>query len=499
MRTTLYLAALLQPLSALAQGNGTAPAPKGPSCACGQLQAVNPANYLNPTCAGFEKENLRVWDKRSNQMPACIFLPSTAEEATAAIGILNTCNAQFAMRGGGHMNFPGSNNIDNGVLISLDRMNELQISNTTDTVAVGPGNTWFDAYSYLTPYGKYIIGGRLKTIGVPGLTLIGGVNYFINKYGFSMDNVVSYDVVLGNGTLVTADATSHPDLFWALKGGANNFGLVIRFVFRTLPIPQVSTTIQLFGTEAIEPFIYAACRFTDNVGNDPSVAAGAVINVSYNVTTGESSANLFGSQEGTEAPPSRFAPFANITKILQRDNVTTPAQFSSQFDTPTQMFRISFGHHTIKTNPERLVEIYKQWVDAIQDIRDVEGLLPTYVLNPAPKSAASVALNNGVGNVWGLEDEDNHIWWQFATSWAKPEDDLRVTAWSKSLLERLHRENVEMGLGTEFLYAGDASEFQDVFATIPQENRDRMFAVREQYDQGGVFSRLNWGGFKLGF
>lgn len=104
MRTTLYLAALLQPLSVLAQGNGTVPVLTGPSCACGQLQAVNPANYLNPTCAGFEKENLRVWDKRSNQMPACIFLPSTAKEATAAIGILNTCNAQFAMRGGGHMN-----------------------------------------------------------------------------------------------------------------------------------------------------------------------------------------------------------------------------------------------------------------------------------------------------------------------------------------------------------------------------------------------------------
>lgn len=78
---------------------------------------------------------------------------------------------------------------------------------------VGPGTTWYDVYGVLAPYDLYCIGGRLKTIGVPSLTLIGGFHYLINTYGLTMDNILSYDVVLGNGTQVVANATSNGDLF----------------------------------------------------------------------------------------------------------------------------------------------------------------------------------------------------------------------------------------------------------------------------------------------
>jgi FAD/FMN-containing dehydrogenase len=87
----------------------------------------------------------------------------------------------------------------------------------------------------------------LKTIGVPGLSLIGGFHYFNNKYGYAMDNVLSYDVVLGNGTQITVHKHSHSDLFWALKGGANNFGIVTKFTLKTYDVPKVSTTIQTYN------------------------------------------------------------------------------------------------------------------------------------------------------------------------------------------------------------------------------------------------------------
>jgi FAD/FMN-containing dehydrogenase len=99
----------------------------------------------------------------------------------------------------------------------------------------------------------------MKTIGVPGLTLIGGFHYFVNKYGYVMDNVVSYDIVLGNGTQTVANAISNPDLFWALKGGANNFGVVTKFVLKTYPITQLSATIQNFnesGAKSVYEFFF---------------------------------------------------------------------------------------------------------------------------------------------------------------------------------------------------------------------------------------------------
>lgn len=103
--------------------------------------------------------------------------------------------------------------------MTLTGLSQRTVSADRSSIAVGPGNQWVDVYAALDPYGLDAIGGRLKTIGVPGLTLIGGFHYFNNKYGWAMDNVLSYDVVLGNGTLVTVNQISHSDLFWALKGG----------------------------------------------------------------------------------------------------------------------------------------------------------------------------------------------------------------------------------------------------------------------------------------
>lgn len=232
---------------------------------------------------------------------------------------------------------PGSNNIDNGVLLALNNLNSTKYSEVDHSIEVGPGNKWVDVYSTLAPFGRYAIGGRLKTIGVPGLTLIGGVGYFLNKYGFAMDNVLSYDVVLGNGTMVTANSTSNPDLFWALKGGSNNFGVVTRFVLKTYSIPTVSSTYQVFEEAVVPQFITAACDMA--LSDDGAIGAGAVININYNVTTRTLTPQIFGLQEGESIPPSRFEGFNKIPALHRTHNLTEPSTWHAQFETPNQMFR----------------------------------------------------------------------------------------------------------------------------------------------------------------
>lgn len=232
---------------------------------------------------------------------------------------------------------PGSNSINHGVLLALNRLNNIKYSETDHSIEVGPGNKWVDVYSALAPFGRYAIGGRLKTIGVPGLTLIGGVGYFLNKYGFSMDNVLSYDVVLGNGTMVVANSGTNPDLFWALKGGANNFGVVTKFVLQTYSVPVVSSTYQVFEEAMVERFIAAACDMA--LSDDASVGAGAVININYNVSTKTLTPQVFGLQEGESIPPSHFASFNEIPALRRMHKVTEPVTWHSQFETPNQMFR----------------------------------------------------------------------------------------------------------------------------------------------------------------
>ncbi|KAJ5785978.1 uncharacterized protein N7503_011190 [Penicillium pulvis] len=473
---------------------GTFTLTKGAACACAKLSRSF-GGVISPNGANYTLQAAdRYWDVRADLSPACIFLPSTPKQVAEAVSIFESCDAQFAVRGGGHMNYPGSNNIDGGVLMPLEKLNKVKVN--ADTVEVGPGLTWWDVVVALEPYDRVVIGGRMKTIGVPGLTLIGGFHYFNNKYGYAMDNAVSYDVVLGNGTQVTANQTSHSDLFWALKGGANNYGIVTKFTLKTYDMPKVSTTIQVFNESGIPKFLDAVCEAAKLDDENP-IAAGMVATVQYNVTTKVIDASLLGVQEGVSNPPSQFANFSAIPAITRINEVTTMKEWESVLETPKQMFRGCLIELT-GFKGDVLDEIHEtRCRDGVDTIADIQGLYPTFVTNVASAPAARVAKTNGIGNVWGLEDEPLLIW-QFSTGWDLAQDDLRVEAWSRQLAEHLHSINVEKGIASEFIYMGDAGEWQDPFAGFPTENVARMRSIRADYDPSGVFSRLNWGGFKLG-
>lgn len=203
---------------------------------------------------------------------------------------------------------------------------------------VGPGLNWYQVYSALEPHGRVCIGGRMKTIGVPGLTLIGGFHYFNNKHGYAMDNVVTYDIVLGNGTQITVNKTSHSDLFWALKGGANNYGIVTKFELKTYAVPKVSTTIQVFNETNIPHFLSAVCEAAKLDDKDP-IAAGMIATVTYNATTKVAQGSVLGVQEGVSSPPSQFANFTKIPAVQRINNVTTMKPWADALDSPKQMMR----------------------------------------------------------------------------------------------------------------------------------------------------------------
>ncbi|PLB55787.1 putative FAD-binding oxidoreductase [Aspergillus steynii IBT 23096] len=463
------------------------------ACACQQLSKIHSAEVLSPSSANYSEERIRFWDIRSDLHPACIFQPSNADEVAEGVKILSECNAPFAIRGGGHMNFPGSNNIDGGVLVTLNKLRDYKVHK--DTIEVGPGMKWIDVIRALEPHHRAAIGGRLKTIGVPGLTLIGGVHYFINKYGFAMDNVERYDVVLGNGTQVIADSSTNCDLFWALKGGANNFGLVTKFTLKTHHMPKVSTTIQTFNESGVYDFIDAAVAMS-RLDEPHTIAAGGILTLQYNATTKVVSASIMGVQEGVSKPPSQFANFTAIDGPIKMHNVTTMRQWTEDKETPNQMFRIAFAKHSIIPDTDRLYEIYQAWKKGIDTLSDVQGIHPTFVINLCPIGAVRAGRNTSVGNTWDLPLEPT-VWWQFSTGWDLAQDDIRVTTWSRQLSESLHEENRQLSLAREHVYMGDAGEWQDAFATFPKKNIQRLKEIRAAVDPKGVFSRLNYGGFKL--
>lgn len=205
----------------------------------------------------------------------------------------------------------------------------------------GPALPWIDVYTALEPYGRIAIGGRLASIGIAGLTLGGGINYFTNKWGFAMDNILAYEVVTGKGKVVTANATHHRDLFWALKGGSNNFGIVTKFTYQTYEVPTVSTLSAYY----LDPALSTYSKAIDDLALFEEVettAAGGIFTIFYNATSDSSIFITLGVQAGSTTPPSYFANFSAIPAaytLQSVTNVTTLAQVSYILNQPEQQSR----------------------------------------------------------------------------------------------------------------------------------------------------------------
>jgi FAD/FMN-containing dehydrogenase len=143
-----------------------------------------------------------------------------------------------AVRGGGH-NGPGLALVDDGLVIDLSLMKGIRIDPEARTARVEAGCTWGDVDHAAHAFGLATVSGVISTTGVGGLTLGGGHGYLTRKYGLTMDNLLSADVVTADGRLVHASEEENPDLFWALRGGGGNFGVVTSFEYRMHPVDEV--------------------------------------------------------------------------------------------------------------------------------------------------------------------------------------------------------------------------------------------------------------------
>ena len=167
--------------------------------------------------------------------PAVIIHCSNADDVARSIAFARANGAPVAVRGGGH-NGGGLGVVDDGVVIDLAGIADVVVDPDNDTVRVGGGCTWSQVDAATSEYGRATPSGIISTTGVGGLTLGGGLGHLTRRYGLTIDSLISAEVVLADGTQVHASADEHPDLFWALRGGGGNFGVVTSFQFRTHPV-----------------------------------------------------------------------------------------------------------------------------------------------------------------------------------------------------------------------------------------------------------------------
>ena len=170
-------------------------------------------------------------DRRPDFIARCV----DAADVIAAVNFGRDHNLLIAVRGGGH-NGAGLGTCDNGLVIDLSRMRGIQVDPARQEVRVQGGCTWGDVDHATYPFGLAVPTGFISTTGVGGLTLGGGVGYLTRRFGLTVDNLLGVDMVLADGSFVSANAREHPDLFWAVRGGGGNFGVVTSFLFHGNPV-----------------------------------------------------------------------------------------------------------------------------------------------------------------------------------------------------------------------------------------------------------------------
>lgn len=173
-----------------------------------------------------------------DKKPAVIVRCGSPADVVTALEYAQRSGLSIAVRGGGH-NGPGFGTVDGGIVIDLSRCNRIEIDADARTVRVEGGATWGQVDAATHAYGLATPSGIIASTGVGGLTLGGGHGYLSRKFGLTIDNLLEAEVVLADGRIVTASESHHPDLFWALRGGGGNFGVVTAFTFRAHPVNTV--------------------------------------------------------------------------------------------------------------------------------------------------------------------------------------------------------------------------------------------------------------------
>jgi FAD/FMN-containing dehydrogenase len=191
------------------------------------------------TAADSDYDDARVvYNGMHDRKPGAIIQCVDAADVMATIAAARDGGRDLAIRGGGH-SVPGFGTVDDGLVIDLSRMNNVWVDPAKKVARVGGGATFGDVDHATYPFGLAAPGGIISTTGVGGLTLGGGIGYLTRSVGLSIDNLLSADVVLADGRQVTARDYQNEDLFWALRGGGGNFGVVTSFQFQLHEVGDV--------------------------------------------------------------------------------------------------------------------------------------------------------------------------------------------------------------------------------------------------------------------
>ncbi|RJE20525.1 FAD binding domain-containing protein [Aspergillus sclerotialis] len=452
--------------------------------------------------AGYTSILTNYWSAACGDLkPTCIATPSSAQDMAEIIKQLHDVDDLFAVRSGGHMPNSGFNSIHDGLLISTENMKQVFYNDHDQTAVIGPGLSWEDAQKALDNLhpGRALVGGRLGGVGVGGFMLGGGMSFLSSQYGWAANNVINYEVVLANGTIVNANKNENTDLFHALKGGGNNFGIVTAYTLETHPIGKVWGGNYVFDHKKTPQVLEAIRNFVDYYPDDKAAV----------IVTLERAAMLdtwimFLFYDGPSPPKGVFDNFTDLgpfdtTKTW--DSYYDLLKHNDQFILHGQRYVIGTETTPLPATPDILQEYLDHWYEVAESVLDVTGVIASIAFQPMPTAITSKARARG-GDLIDLPDDQDYIIFELDFSYGFPMDDNKIDAALQQVYQGLN--NIVNRLVKEGklpdvyrpLFMNDAYHRQDYWGRL--RTTEQALQTRLRYDPDGFFQKRTSGGFRLG-
>lgn len=246
----------------------------GGEIALARLRARFGSAVLAPGEEGYDTAR-KVWNGRIDKWPAAIANCGSADDVVAALGVARAERLEIAVRSGGH-SLAGASVSDGGLVIDLSRMKAIEVDPVRRCARVGAGATLGEFDEATGKFGLATTLGVNSDTGIAGLTLGGGLGRLGRKYGLACDNLSAAEIVLADGRVVTASESDNPDLFWAIRGGGGNFGIVTHFTYRLHPCgPQILGGLLLYEFSRAPDMLRFYRDFANAAGD--AVSADAIL------------------------------------------------------------------------------------------------------------------------------------------------------------------------------------------------------------------------------
>ncbi|KAH7378393.1 hypothetical protein DE146DRAFT_626531 [Phaeosphaeria sp. MPI-PUGE-AT-0046c] len=458
--------------------------------ACGSLKSI----FGNSKVSSAPPDTY--WSlQQSSVRPTCTFNPTTAKDVSTAVLIMRLFQCQFAAKSGGHAAFAGASSIEGGITLDFVNMKERELSTDRKTVAIGPGNRWLDVYDFLTPYGLAVVGGRAASVGVSGLTLGGGISHHTNKYGLACDNIASYDIVTASGRIINVSENSHPDLYWALRGGGNNFGIVTTFHYETLEQGLMFASKRQYNATHIPALIDAFGKAVESADSDTHLAHFVSVAYAGGVKIASTEFEYF-TPVDVSNPPEILQEYLSIPPLQHTtQNVTLAETTPGLTESMPAGFRTTMWSQSFRLN----VKLMKRMSDHFYEIApNVPGIASSIAFQAFSEPALRAMQKKG-GNALGLDTVNGPLFHAlFYVPWTDEKDDRVILKAAQDYMSAAVAMAKELGAYNDYMYMPYSSPYQSVIKSYGAANQARLATIARKYDPSKVFQVLQPGYFKLG-